>query len=116
MAAFSISTPSPSSATISVPDTVTLSFDVSGNDPSQVKLSYHINGDNNVFFELANGNQVKEIVQNFTLQNPPQTFDDELKIVKGGNNPDYSLAYIYIDGLDTDNNDSDHQLFTIHFS
>ncbi|MEA5259188.1 hypothetical protein VB264_15435 [Arcicella aquatica] len=115
MAAFSISAPSPSSAFISTPGQVTLNFDVSGNsDP--IKLTYHLNSGNNLFFKLADGREVKEITQNFNLPNSPKSFSDNLTIVKNGSNPNFSIGYIYINGIDTVNNDPDSQLFTVHFS
>ncbi|QTE36493.1 hypothetical protein J3L18_25700 [Mucilaginibacter gossypii] len=115
MAAFSISAPSPSSAIISTPGQVTLNFDVSGN-PDPIKLTYHLNSGNNLFFKLADGSEVKEITQNFNLQNSPKSFSDILTIVKSGNNPNFSLGFINIDGIDTANNDPDSQQFTVHFS
>jgi hypothetical protein len=115
MTAFIISKPIPAAGTITAPGQITLNFFVSGNDPCQIKLTYHLSGSTNIFFRLADGTDTKEIIQNFTLQNPPRSFSDDLKIVKSGPNPDYSLGYIYIDGIDTNNNDTDHQLFTVHF-
>ncbi|QKJ32820.1 hypothetical protein HQ865_24710 [Mucilaginibacter mali] len=114
MATLSLSNPNPNAGTISTPGSVALNYTISGNDPADVKISYNLNSGNNVYFDDG-GNLVKEIVRKIHLTNPPLAVSETVRIVKSGPNPDFSLCYINIDGLDLNNNDSDHQVFTLHF-
>jgi len=114
MATLLFSKPNPSSGTITAPGTVSFNYTISGNDPTDVKVSYHLNSGNNVYFDEG-GALVKEIRRKIRLTNPPLPVNETFKIVKHGSNPDFSLCYINIDGIDLNNNDTDHEVFTLHF-
>lgn len=114
MATLILSIPNPNAAVIGTPGNVALNYNISGNDPTDVKISYRLDPGNNVYFNDG-GNLVKELLSQIHLTNPPIPINDNVTIVKSGKKPNFSLCYIYIDVLDLNNGDVDQQLFTIHF-